>query len=514
MATATTNAPDTATAPARPIEAFLRWYYALHPTYRLAVRWALILGAAGVAFHASIASVAETTKHGGIGGYVWTVPTAAALVAVGVARRHRTELPIHDRQTDIIVGGMCMVLALLIQGVLSPRYALYFHLLRLDLLAMWLFVVSCCIVLFGLRPVIRFSWVWLLLAMVFSLPYYLLVVFLDGGAFAAGAATLIIAGIATGIAVGRTMRRGLLGSLGSWAVGFAVLISVDQFFPDVPLIVYQQLPALSAICLVGMAMYWRARRGAPKKLLDRKVEPLAAKQVWAAVPLVVIAALLLAVLPLPAQVSTTPIGGPAPHPLAFGQALLAPPGWRTERRVDYPEVDRLYGDSAVLVRQRMVAERGDIRFDKQARPRTLIVDSIVARRPFAFDVYPARVLYGLTSARLSELRMVDLGHGVTARMLSVVDDDLLVTWNSIQFAWGSDRLAQRVTVLAVDNHLPDAPFPEPTTNLLPTVRTLLTLLFRGNAVLDERTPVFKDGELLTEFGRALVAAQQPIGAGP
>jgi hypothetical protein len=32
-------------------------------------------------------------------------------------------------------------------------------------------------------------------------------------------------------------------------------------------------------------------------------------------------------------------------------------------------------------------------------------------------------------------------------------------------------------------------------------------LFRGNAVLDQRTPSFKDAELLTEFGRVLVAAQ-------
>jgi len=36
---------------------------------------------------------------------------------------------------------------------------------------------------------------------------------------------------------------------------------------------------------------------------------------------------------------------------------------------------------------------------------------------------------------------------------------------------------------------------------------LITLLFRGNAVLDERTPVFKDEDLLRTFSRALVAAQ-------
>ena len=123
-------------------------------------------------------------------------------MSIGVARRKRTELPIHDRQTDIIVGGMGFGLAILIQAELLERYTLYFHLLRLDVIAAWLFVLSCCIVLFGLRPVIRFAWVWAMAMMAFSLPYYLTVVLLGGGPFAAGSATLLIA------AVGRAPRWG------------------------------------------------------------------------------------------------------------------------------------------------------------------------------------------------------------------------------------------------------------------------------------------------------------------
>jgi hypothetical protein len=104
--------------------------------------------------------------------------------------------------------------------------------------------------------------------------------------------------------------------------------------------------------------------------------------------------------------------------------------------------------------------------------------------------------------------------GVTGQMASVVDDDLLVTWDSVQFAWGNHLLAQRVSIFAVDNHDQDAPFPEPSGDMVSTLRTLITLLFRGNAVFDARTASFKDAELLTEFGRALVAAQiPPPGAG-
>lgn len=495
------------------LAAFLTWYYDVHPTFRLVIRWALIIGLTAFAFHNSFKSLVITTVEGGIGGYVWTVPVAATLVALGVARRNRTELPIHDRQTDIIVGIIGLGFALMVQAALLDRYALYFHLLRLDLVAAWLFVLCCCIVLFGLRPVTRFFWVWLLSAMVFSLPYYLTVVLLGGGKFAAGAATLLIAAVGTGIAVGRTFRRGVIGSLGAWVVGFAVLIAMSQLAPGLPLLAFQQVPALSAICLVGLTMYLRSRRGSPKRLLDRKFEPLAAKQVWAGVPLVTVAAVALSLCPLPTVVTTAPISRPSPTALAFDSELTAPRGWSETAREDYP-VNRLYGDNAVLVRQYLRANFGNRRWDKLSRPRTVVVDSIVSGRPFTFGVYPARVLYGLTSVRLSRLRHVDLGFGVDGLLLSVVDDELLVTWNSLQFAWGDSRLAQRVTILAVDNHDADAPFPGPSLSIASNLRTLITLLFRGNAVLDAGAGVFKDEELLTRFGRGLVAAQFPSGDSP
>ncbi|CDO20480.1 hypothetical protein MMAG44476_32702 [Mycolicibacterium mageritense DSM 44476 = CIP 104973] len=493
---------------ARPATVLAR-YYDIHPGYRLAIRWFLIIGLTAFAFHDSFGSLVTTTREGGIGGYVWVVPVSAAMVAVGVSRRNRTELPIHDRQTDIIVGIMCLGLALMIQAALLDRYALYFHLLRLDLVAAWLFVLCCCIVLFGLRPVLRFAWVWALFALGFSLPYYLTVVVLGGGKFAAGAATLLVAAVGTGIGVGRTFRRGLAGSLAAWAFGFAVLVTISVVRPAAPLLVYQQVPALSAICVVNVAMYLLSRRGVPKRWLDRKVEPLAARQVWAAVPLVAVVALALSLCALPTQVTTAPISRTSPDVLSPAQPLVAPPGWSTTARENHSEVHRLYGDDAVLVRQYMRADSGNPRWDKLARPRTVVVDSIVSQRPFTFGVYPARVVYGLTGARLSQLRPVDLGNGVHGQMLSVVDDDLLVTWNSLQFAWGDRELAQRVTVFAVDNHEPDAPFPHPSENIASTLRTLITLLFRGNAVLDERTPTFKDEELLAQFGRGLVAAQFP-----
>ncbi|TQK30682.1 hypothetical protein [Arthrobacter sp. SLBN-53] len=504
---------DTASAsaevPAPERKPFLERYYDLHPALRVTLRWALILVLFVLAFHDSMISLARTSAAGGLGGYMWTVPVIATLVAIAVARRHRTELPIHDRQTDIITGGMALVLAVVIESQLLDRYALYFHLLRLDVVAGWLFLSGSCVVLFGLRPVTRFAWVWAILLMALPLPYYIVVVLLGGGPFAAGAASLLVAATGTGVAVGRTWRRGVIGSLRAWAVGFTVLITIKMAFPDAPLMVYQQVPAVTAICVVGSLMFLQARRGAPKKILDRKVEPLASRQVWAGVPLVVVTAVALALCQLPSGTSTSPVSVAAPGRLEPGRGMVAPYGWTVTEQQEFLDVDRLYGDGARLVRQYLVADAGTARWDVRSRPRTLVVDSTVTRRPFSLDVYPGRVLYGLTSARISEPRYFDLGHGVQGRLVSVVDDDLLVTWNSIQFAWGDKNLAQRVAVFAVDNHDADAPFPTPSTSVASNMGTLFTLLFRGNGVLDQRTPVFKDEDMLLSFTRSLVTAQFP-----
>ncbi|WBP96283.1 hypothetical protein O6072_10160 [Mycolicibacterium neoaurum] len=499
-------APEVAAPEPKP---FLERYYDLHPAYRVTLRWALILTLFVLAFHDSMINLAHTTAAGGLGGYMWTVPIVSVLVAIAVARRHRTELPIHDRQTDIITGGMALVLAVVIEAQLLDRYALYFHLLRLDVVAAWLFLSGSCVVLFGLRPVTRFAWVWGILLMALPLPYYIVVVLLGGGAFAAGAASLLVAAIGTAVAVGRTWRRGVIGSLRAWVVGFAVLITIKVAFPDAPLVVYQQVPAVTAICVVGTLMFLQARRGAPKKILDRKVEPLASRQVWVGVPVVVVTAVALALCHLPSGTSTSPVAVAAPDRLEPGRGMAAPYGWTVTEQQEFPDVDRLYGDGATLVRQYLVANVGTARWDKLSRPRTLVVDSTVTRRPFSLDVYPGRVLYRLTSARISEPRYFDLGHGVQGRLVSVVDDRLLVTWNSIQFAWGDKDLAQRVSVFAVDNHDADAPFPTPSTSVASNIGALFTLLFRGNGVLDQRTPVFKDEDMLLSFTRSLVTAQFP-----
>ncbi|MGZ4527385.1 MAG: hypothetical protein ACXVX7_13220 [Mycobacterium sp.] len=504
------SAPASSETEPEPQREYPRILIALgHPASRVALRWGYIAVLAAVAFWPSITSLAETARADGFNSYIWMVPAAAILAAQGVARRPRTELPIHDRQTDVIVGFMGLVLALLLHAILLQRYALYFHLLRLDFLAMYVFVLSSAIVLFGLRPVARFAAVWVLLLTMFALPYQIAVILLGGNRIAAGVATLAIAGGATGIAVGRTLRRGWVGGLAAWGVGLAVLVVLAVFFPHAPVLVYQEVPSLTATALVGFVMFVLARRGESKRFLSRKVEPLAAGQVLAGLPLILVVAVLLAMVKLPVI--------PAPPTARFAGLQMSgplnpPAGWHITDTADYPWVRRLYGRIGHLTRQRMVADVGNPQWDKLSRPRTVVVDNVVTDRPMSFSVYPAKVLYDVTATRLSEPRRIELGYGVIGQAVTVVDDHLLVTWNMVQWTWRNKDSVQRIVLISVDNHEDSAPFPSPSGALLPTLSTLFTVLFRGNSAVDDRSPTFKDIDLLTEFGRQLVRAQlEPLG---
>lgn len=493
----------TATVPAGEVE--LPAVRPHHPVTlsRLLLRWAYIAALTLFAFHETLRSLYQSTVAGSLNGYVWMMPVAAVVAAFGVARRHRTELPIHDRQSDVIVGTIGLIVALMLQWVLLPRYGQTFHLLRIDLVAMWMFILSSSIVLFGLRPIIRFGAVWLLLTMSFPLGYQLAVIVFGGNRTAAGAACMVIAAIATAISVGRNPGRAAVGAVTALAVGLPVLMGMAVLAPNAPLLAFQMIPALTAMSVVGLAMYFVARRGRPKRLLDRRIEPVAATQIMAGVPAVLVVAILISLVPLPRSAAS-----PAWFDgMRFGRSLAAPSGWHQTEEIDYPWVRRIYGHDATLIRQRFVADAGNPLWDKHAQPRTVMVDSTSTWRPFSLQVYPTTVLYDESSSRISDPHFIDLGHGITGSLVTVIDEKRLLTWNLLTWTWRAEGSAQRVTVAAVDNHESDALFPEPSGGLVPTLRTMIIILFRGNSATWDRDPVFKDADLLTQFSQRLIDAQ-------
>lgn len=480
------------------------------PASPLILRWLFLAAATLLAFHDTVRSLIDSTIQGSLNSFIWLIPIAAAVAATAVARRERTELPIHDRQTDIILGILGLGFALMLHAVLLQRYSAYFHLLRIDLAALWFFLVSSSIVLFGLRPVVRFAWVWLLLLMGSPLGYQLAVIVFGGNRASAGAASLVIAMAATAVAVGRTFRRAVIGAFAAMGVGLPVLAALAVAVPNAPLPVFQLVPAVTAMVLAGLGMYLLARRGVAKHWLDRSVEPVAVRQIWAGIPVVLGAAIALSLVSLP-----IPAGRPNWIPgVNVGQPLRSPLGWHQTEQIDYPWVRRIYGRDADLLRQRFVADTGDLAWDKFGRPRVLVVDSTITHRPFSLLVYPSTILYDESGSRFSDPVPVDLGHGITGSVTTVVDDKRLVTANLLTWTWREAAVAQRVMVAAVDNHDDQAVFPEPHGGVAATLRTMFSMFFRGNQATWDSDPTYKDLKLLTAFGTALVQAQLDAAAGP
>jgi hypothetical protein len=474
-----------------------------HVVSLLTWRWLFLTLLTLVAFHQTLFSVADAIRAGSLNGFLALMPIATVIAGVGVARRERVELPIHDRQTDIIVGLLGLTAAVMVQSVLLPRYALYFHLLRIDVAAMWFFVFSSSVILFGLRPVVRFGWVWVMLMLGFPLGYQLSVIVFGGNRPSAGLASLVIAAVATAISVGRTRNRAMMGAAAAVTLGLVLLVALAVLAPNAPLLVFQIVPASASMALVGMSMFFYARRGMPKRVLGRKLEPVAARQVLAGVPLVLAAAVAIVLVPLPDPAArVTPVPG-----MVFGRPLASPAGWHQVEQSNYPWVRRVYGRDADLIRQRFVADTGNPKWDKFSRPRTVVVDSTSTWLPFALKTYPVTVLYDDSHSRISDPIEVDLGHGVTGSLVTVVDDARLLTYNLMSWIWGDEDAAQRILIAAVDNHEDEVVFPEPSGGLSTTVRAMVTVFFRGNQATWDSDPNYKDADLLTEFGRGLVAAQ-------
>lgn len=473
----------------------------------IVARWVLIGVCTVAAYWPSVVRTADDLRGGDLLGYLFVMPFLAVVAAIGIARRRGGELPIHDRQIDSLVGGMVLIVSVAVQWLLLPRYEEQFSLLRIDILSWLLFVVGAAVLLFGLRPVGRFWPVWLMLVLVAPLPYRMAVVLLGGQSQHVSIVLTFLAAAATAIAVGRTRRRGVVGAVATIAVGLVCLAFVLLALPDAPRPVLQFVPAAVAAVTVGVGMYLQhgyyfTDRRAAYSVAPR--HPTAVRTGVVRSGLVVAAvACVISLAPLPDPPSTVVADGP---PAARAQ-LVVPAGWTQEGAEDFDWADRFFGRGATLTRQTIVADGGNPDWDSQSRPRRVVVDTLDTHRPATLTVYPTDTLYRLADARRSPTVPVDLGHGVQGELSTIVDEEALLTWSLLSFTWTRDDVSQRVNLVTVDDHRPDAIFPRPTPSMASDITNTLNVLIRGNAVTVDDNSEYKDRDMLTVVGTELVDAQ-------
>ena len=433
-------------------------------------RWVFLALVIGLGFARTWERVTRE-EAAGAGSVVLLAPVVGALLtAVALRLRRRPLLPIDDRQSDKIVGAVVLVIALMVQWLVLPRYQDSYVLLHLDVLAAWLFLAGACVFLFGLRGPGAYWPAWLVL--LFIPPGFVrLATSALGGDTPAQVTVAAVVALAGPVAVA---APGLLGRVRRRRAG-EVTRSRD-----------------------------RRERG------RRERGPLAApvvsrSQAWRSAPLLVVVAVALALAPLPQGVPGGVSQGP---PATEDPGLLPPEGWLQVDAVDYPWAGRMFGPTATLHRQMIRATSSRQDWDPLLRPRIAAVQSLTVGSTGVIEVFPLEMTFDLTEARVSPPRTVDLGRGVTARYRTVIDQRDLLTWSLMTFVWSrSPDTVQRVSIITVDNHEYDAVFPQAVPGTRSSAQRLVDLLLRGQSAVTDTDSEDKDLQMLTELGTALVEAQ-------
>lgn len=476
----------------------------------ITIRWLILVSCTCLAFWNTIRAVVEEMSAQTLIVYAPVLVALCVVAAVGVSWRTVDEPPIYDRQTDVIVGIVVMVLAVAVKSLVNPRYERAYLTIHMDLLALWLYVFGAAVLLFGLRPAFRYRSVWLLFLLVCPLPVRAVVILLGGSYLAAGFVMVLVAMTATAIAVGRSPRTKAVAAVIAGAIGFVLLFALYVLvqFVDVPAFLLVGLAAfVGAMVARTIMLIDHHRRGgdtwgppAPETVTTPKVP-----KVGRPLAVVVLVAIALANIPTP-RIGDTWQSNTYPQ-LATGEPLLVPAGWQQESIGVYRWGTKLYGPGSLLYRQVLVQEEGSVAFDKDGRPRRVVVDSLDTRRRLAFEVYPDIFRYDLATDRSSLAVDIELAEGVTGRMWTVVDDARYLTYTVVSWMWNNGRRTQQVMLWAVDNHEPDAVFPEPRMTVLANMNSLLTVLLRGNSVMRDTNPQFKDRALLVGLASDLIRRQ-------
>ena len=474
---------------------------------RVIARLAAVIGLAIFAFWDTFAAIGvELAAHT----LLTYLPAAAVLcivAAIGVTLRHDDEPPIYDRDTDFIVGGVVLLISIAFVVLLNRRYLPGYLVTHVDILGLLLFLFGGCVLAFGLRPAMRYRWVWLLSLSLFPLPYRVAVIMLGGNRISAGAVMLILATAATAIAVGRTRRSALGGAAISAGLGAVLLAVVAIVEPEARFLVYQWIPAVTCTVTTGVIYYIGRRQGTGtlRPFPHRGLNPLTAPRFPRAMILLVAASVLLHVVGAPTVRADAGITVPG---LRTAPPMIVPAGWQ---QVDatglLPSVS--YGWHAVRSRQLIEQREGQARFDYQSRPRRVAVDTIETALPLTLDIYLPAMHYDLNGSRVSRPLEVPLSGGATGELQTLVDDRNNLTYNRLVWRWNNGFRTQQVTLFSVDNHEKTASFPK-FLRFRDTWRIsngMVTLLLRGNATTEDLDPVFKDRDLLVECANALIDTQ-------
>jgi hypothetical protein len=466
---------------------------------RLLGRLALVVVLSLVAFHHSVASLVHTIASGSTVAYVLAVPLYGALAATASNRRPGFVVASGVRLRDVLLGAATCLVALGVTALLGPGLSGVYGLWRLDLLMLWLFLLGATVLTFGLRQVARTWPFWAVLLLLWPFPVRLANAAAGG---AHGGALLLVLVVLAVVTLGHRPsdppRRRVLGSTALVAVVVLALSGLTTH--------PQRLLWASVAASVVALAWWagQARRPSLAPVPERRVR-------GGALVLVALGVAGLLVLP-PAPRTTAPSTPTGITGLSLGPVEV--PGWTATSRRTAKDQQRYFSRSSTWQR---ISLRQDVGAAPGAEARDVVVDVISTPRPQTLDLYPVMTTYPMGTLSSTPDAEVDLGHDVRGQVFRAHDPRRDIGYTLLTFSWKlpvdialtggytgpSAQLTQRITLIAVDDHAEDAPFPTPGNATLDGIRAAFASLGRKPEVRAE-AHLQSDEQLLDDAARALV----------
>ena len=478
----------------------------------IGARWLFIVVVTAVTFRGSLTSVVEDIAAGGAIVQVCCPVVTAVAAAFAVRRRGRRMLPIHDRETDIIVGVAALALAVSSASLLAPRLAAVYYLWRLDLLFVWLFVFGAAVLMFGLRPTTHYRVAWLVLALIWPFPVRVVTLSLTNDLRLVAAIELLVAVFVIDYGRRPDDRLRRLPTVVAAILGAGAVALVPAARPAA-LVVVPTVVALFAGLATRRVTAGRVTSPAATRALVVTRAPRAA--LGLAVGGVVASFLIPGP---PAQVAPSV---PTVHRTAYAPGQFVPAtGWQVVSAEDIESTRKYFGVTSSWTRTQLVST-GPRWVDPAGRQRHVVTDVLTVPRASTLITFPVTTTYPMGDLRLGPQLTVDLGDGVSAQTYGAVDESRQLTWTLLTFTWTlpaavarppqpgdsvgpDDTLTQRVTLMAVDDHRPGAPFPEPAAAVGNSVRAVLTRIVRGDQSQLAAAGSAKDTAMLVSVGRGIV----------
>ncbi|CUU66297.1 hypothetical protein [Corynebacterium variabile] len=454
-------------------------------------------------------SLERSLTDGAAGGLPYTVTAVAMglVMFLGIEMQNRTVLPIHDREVDWIIGTIALVLAVSARAQLAPRLVEWFDLLRLDMLSLIIFAFGVSALVFGSRATLRFGSAWATL-LLFNSPVFLIVSLLCGGGWTGTACAASVGLAVAAAAAGNRVRHRAAAAGVTLVVGVMLTLLTGAVVGQDRLRealsgaagITSVLPALAGV-LTALAVDAAVRHTLPT---IRHRDPSVRHTRAALVPLTAAVAVLLLV-PLPER-PTTSATADAPGTQPTGTP--APAGWSVTGSERFAWTADYFGAGADFRRQVLRADAVVDDWDTDNRHRTVVVDTLTSDGPVNASRFGDEGFYSSVNGRRSPKLDVGLGHGVTGRVYTVLDDEAYLTYTRLRVSWRDDGgRIHDISVIAVDDHRDSAVFPAVTGSLTGLAGRIVTVLLRGGAVTEDPDADYKDLDVVTAVATGIVDAR-------